>query len=263
MAYTKTNWVNTPSTSTPINSGNLNKIENGIEDVDLRLTDEEIYTTATAGSNGDFYVSLKNTTLTNNRVVKIAFPTATNPSSNARLSIDGGTTYKNISNSLASRVQNQRKELVYNGTTFEITNESNCIVVSKATDYTTLSTAEEKLPLDLVSEKTGGKLSLVSNGVLIGAGVTKVKVSSNVMFSTIPAGALGQIHANNIFLNTTKISETGVRPSGTFPSVSNASKMISVKAGDTIFLFVRSAGAAGSIVRGGSTFTNLIVEVVE
>jgi len=148
-------------------------------------------------------------------------------------------------------------------TTVENTLKSNCIVVSKTTDYTTLSTAEEKLPLDLVSEKTGDKLSLVSNGVLIGAGVSKVKISSNVMFSTIPSGGLGGIHANNIFLNTTKISETGVRPSGTYPSVSNASKMISVSEGDTIFLYVRSSGVSGSVVRGGSTYTNLTVEVVE
>lgn len=257
MAYSKTNWFNKPSTASPINASNLNKIENGI-DINSR------YITATAGSNGDFNINIASyTTLTAGLKLNITFPTATVPTANARLSIDGGTTYKNISNSLASRVQNQRKELVYNGTTFEIINESNCIVVSKATDYTTLSTAEEKLPLDLVSEKTGGKLSLVSNGVLIGAGVRKVKISSNIMYSTIPSGGLGQIHANNIFLNTTKISETGVRPSGTFPSVSNASKMISVVEGDTIFLYVRSAGAAGSVVRGGSTYTNLTVEVVE
>lgn len=32
MAYNKTNWENLPSTSTPINATNLNKIENGISD---------------------------------------------------------------------------------------------------------------------------------------------------------------------------------------------------------------------------------------
>ncbi len=30
MAYSKTNWENAPSTNTPINAGNLNKIEEGI-----------------------------------------------------------------------------------------------------------------------------------------------------------------------------------------------------------------------------------------
>lgn len=185
MAYIKKIWENFPNTSTPITADDLNNIENGIEDVDTRLT------------------------------------------------------------------------------TAENTLKSNCIVVTKTTDYTTLSTSEEKLPLDLVSEKTGDKLSLVSNGVLIGAGVSKVKVSSNVMYSTIPSGGLGGIHSNNIYLNTTKISETAVRPSGTYPSVPNASKMISVSEGDTIFLYVRSSDVSGSVVRGGSTYTNLTVEVVE
>lgn len=32
MAYTKTNWENTPSTLTPISAANLNKMEEGIED---------------------------------------------------------------------------------------------------------------------------------------------------------------------------------------------------------------------------------------
>lgn len=185
MAYVKTNWKDLPSKDTPTTASALNNIENGIEDIDTRLTAAE--------------------------------------------------------NTL----------------------KSNCIVVTKTTNYTTLSTDEEKLPLDLVSEKVGDKLSLVSNGVLIGAGVSKVKVSSNVMYSTIPAEGLGEIHANNIYLNTTKISETAVRPSGTYPSVSNASKMISVSEGDIIFLYVTSRGAPGSVVRGGSTYTNLTVEVVE
>lgn len=32
MAYTKTNWQDLPSTSTPVNATNLNKMETGIED---------------------------------------------------------------------------------------------------------------------------------------------------------------------------------------------------------------------------------------
>ena len=38
MAYTKTAWVNN---TTPINSTNLNHIEDGIEDVDTRVSDIE------------------------------------------------------------------------------------------------------------------------------------------------------------------------------------------------------------------------------
>ena len=41
MAYTKTIWENSPSENTPISAENLNNIENGIEDLDTRLTTAE------------------------------------------------------------------------------------------------------------------------------------------------------------------------------------------------------------------------------
>ena len=34
MAYSKTNWENLPSTNTPLNKTNLNKIENELKDLD-------------------------------------------------------------------------------------------------------------------------------------------------------------------------------------------------------------------------------------
>ena len=37
MAYTKTTWENLPSTNTPVNATNLNKIENGIKENDEKL----------------------------------------------------------------------------------------------------------------------------------------------------------------------------------------------------------------------------------
>ena len=38
MAYTKTNWENSPSTNTPINATNLNKIENELQFLDVATT---------------------------------------------------------------------------------------------------------------------------------------------------------------------------------------------------------------------------------
>lgn len=263
MAYTKTVWENLPSTNTPLNAENLNNIEDGIETIDNRLSDEEVYKTATAGSNGDFHVTLTNTTLTNGRTVKVSFPAATNGASNARLSIDGGTNYVNILNHIGKNLSNTRQDLVFNETDFKVVNEPNTISVGISTDYTTLSTAEEKLPINTIFQKSGDKLSLSANGVLINAGVSRVKVSSNVMYSTVPAGGLNEIHANNIYINTTKVGETGIRPVGSFPSVSLSTRIFNVTPGDIIFLYVRSAGASGSVVRNQSTFTNLTVEVIE
>ena len=41
MSYTKTNWENSPSTNTPVNASNLNKIENKLVDLDTRVTTVE------------------------------------------------------------------------------------------------------------------------------------------------------------------------------------------------------------------------------
>lgn len=95
------------------------------------------YIAVTAGSNGDFYVTLPRTLATND-LVYISFPAATNGASSARLSIDGGTTYKNIRmalpngtvsyNVLASAVASSVKEFRYDGTYFQPLKESSMYI---------------------------------------------------------------------------------------------------------------------------------------
>lgn len=46
MAYTPTNWTNFPSTATPVNANNLNKIENELVALDTGKADESAVTTA-------------------------------------------------------------------------------------------------------------------------------------------------------------------------------------------------------------------------
>lgn len=101
--------------------------QNKVEDTDINNIKGAVneigkYNTATAGTNGDFKVTLKGT-LSTNDIVYISFPSATNGSSNARLSIDNGTTYKNIKDLnnnqiLASQTQSLYLTLRYNGTDF-------------------------------------------------------------------------------------------------------------------------------------------------
>ena len=126
MAYTKTIWENSPSENTPISAENLNNIENGIDDVDARLTIVEKYLTATAGSNGDFKVNIPNT-LATGMILNITFPVATVSTANARLSIDDGVTYKNLFISgiqaLGNEVQSMSLILRYDGTNFVIKNQ--------------------------------------------------------------------------------------------------------------------------------------------
>jgi len=99
-------WLNSPSTVSPRNANNLAR--------------SEMFLTATAGANGDFNVTIPNgANVATNDIVQISFPAATNGASVARLSINNGTTYKNIAvktNLLANMVENKKIRFVYNGT---------------------------------------------------------------------------------------------------------------------------------------------------
>jgi hypothetical protein len=125
-------WQDLPSTNTPRNAENLSRSER--------------YLTATAGLNGDFYVNIDGAnTLATNDIVRVAFPTATTGTANARLSIDGGVTYKNIvdlqtNTEIEARwLQANKYELVFNGTNFTVQIKNNPIMLwsgSVATDGT-------------------------------------------------------------------------------------------------------------------------------
>src|SRR5574344_1480619 len=139
MAYIKKIWKDYPNTTTQIKAEDLNNIENGIDDVDSRLVTAESdidtaeanitnlqnvtkYITATAGSNGDFYINIGITPYTG-MIVYISFPTATTGTSNARLSINNGTNYYNIKsltneNIKASVIQNANYLFRFDGTNF-------------------------------------------------------------------------------------------------------------------------------------------------
>ena len=41
MAYEKVNWENLPSTNTPVNATNLNKMDEGINNIQALLVDED------------------------------------------------------------------------------------------------------------------------------------------------------------------------------------------------------------------------------
>lgn len=96
-------------------AGNLN----GIDIIDLDNVTK--FLSATAVTNGDYKVNISNT-LTTNMFVYLYLPNATTSTQTARLSIDDGSTYKNIkllrgANTLtANYIQNNFAILRYNGT---------------------------------------------------------------------------------------------------------------------------------------------------
>jgi hypothetical protein len=101
-------WKNLPNTETPRNAENLSRSER--------------YLQATASANGDFYVDIDGASgLTEGDIVRISFPSATNPASNARLSIDGGVSYVDVKllrgfeTIPAKLLSNKKVKLIYNG----------------------------------------------------------------------------------------------------------------------------------------------------
>lgn len=70
MAYTKTNWENLPSTNTPINATNLNKIENNLETLNGVVLYENANGFEDNGTNVDFTLS---DSLSNYSYVEIHF----------------------------------------------------------------------------------------------------------------------------------------------------------------------------------------------
>lgn len=156
MNYTKKTWKDYPDTTTPMLAEDLNNIENGIEELDTRLNDEEMYVQATAGANGDFFVNLTNQTLVNGRIVKISFPAATNGGSNARLSVDNGANYYNIKNKHSIQlvgldITNKAISLYYNGTEFIYKGNDN---VGKMIYLTSENGSTQAIPAQTITKIT-------------------------------------------------------------------------------------------------------------
>lgn len=140
----------------------------------LIVTTDEVYAvntlsngkqrlTSVAGSNGDYNL---NTTivLATDIELTISFPTATVSTSNARLSIDNGATYKNIkllrgsSTIPASLIQNKKYVLYYNGTDWII--DDKLVAYYK---FTTNDSSSGAITVDLNSD--GGEYDITFTGL--------------------------------------------------------------------------------------------------
>lgn len=123
----------------------------------------------------------------------------------------------------------------------------------------TTSNTYEKIPLD-GSESVGSKLTLNSSGeIVIGAGVTKVKVSAKICMvgSTIVTGT-----KNFVIMKNNNIAERIWNKIDTFNStLIIPTSMFSVAEGDKITMAYY--GVQNETANYGAQFTTLTVEVVE
>lgn len=117
----------------------------------------------------------------------------------------------------------------------------------------------QTIPLDKIRTQIGTRLTFVNNGIKIGAGVKRVRVSGNGMM----CGIIGQ----QILLlthNNTTISTGYAHPPGTgnWSVISLSPITIDVKEGDMIYLKY-GAGTTGTLKIAGGMYSYLTVDGVE
>lgn len=276
MAYIKKTWKDYPDATTQIKAEYLNNIENGIEAVDAGLENIENgienienainqlgkYLTATAGSNADYSIALQGT-LSSGDAVNIFFPAPANGTSDARLSVNGGSNYYNIqydgANLIGNNVRGKYLTLVFNGTIIEALGfKSNIIGVLSAN-----VTAGNSNPIKLsLSQKTrfGTKFSIRNDGILIPAGVTKVLVSAQTYFSSTGGN---DIHKAMVFIGSISANvDALLNISTSYNTISIPPVIIDVEPGDILYLY--SQGVANDVWNGNGSaqYNRLFVEEV-
>lgn len=112
--------------------------------------------------------------------------------------------------------------------------------------------------LDSTAISSGTRLTRNANTVVIGAGVTKVRVSYTLMAES--AGGAGYVYSR-LRRNTTEVSQAiDNNSAGAFKCTSEC-KVITVTAGDTISLITDSG--SGTFVLGVGRHSFMLVEVIE
>ena len=119
------------------------------------------------------------------------------------------------------------------------------------------STAHVKLTLT-ESVKNGTLLSISNGGIRIGAGISKVKVSGNVYFST--GVQEGDSIRSFIYLNDTSIVHNFNRAGGTYEDRPIAPFLVNVSEGDILYLYGGNSTNGRGIITANSY---MVVEVVE
>ena len=130
--------------------------------------------------------------------------------------------------------------------------ENNIVTAYRDADTTKSTTGYEKIVLN-GSNRVGNRLSISGGNIVIGAGISKVKVSAKVSFTSVTAGVKWlTVYRNNsvVIANPMNLSARGM--------ITSSDTLIDVAEGDTISLQVN--GTSGDVIRGGVEYTNITVE---
>lgn len=133
------------------------------------------------------------------------------------------------------------------------------ITASPSSDATLSDTIVTKIPLN-TSIGVGASLTLNDGEIVVGAGVSKVLVNGNILFTTggVNSGSIRGIH---IQLNGTTVHYCNIGSTNTYTGASVSPFLLNVQENDKITLCGFNSTTTGSIVTKANTF--LTVKVVE
>lgn len=140
--------------------------------------------------------------------------------------------------------------------------QKNIMTAGLTDDYTTTNLSDlETLKINKVFCSCGDKLTITEEGIKIGDGVSKVKVSGQIYFYTNVTKTGDSIAA--IYKNNKQMVIHNQRFTDNYEHITLPEKLIDVIKGDIINLAVRSEKATGVLIKNYETGTFLTVEVVE
>lgn len=135
------------------------------------------------------------------------------------------------------------------------------VITAQPSSNSTLSDTQPNQVLLDTSDGYGSLLTLNNYEIVIGEGVSKVKVSANVLYSTGGTGGSGSRRGAIIYKNNNQVLYNMTASTETYTGVSIAPFIMSVQENDTISLYMRNQGTTGSTMSAANTF--LTVEVVD
>lgn len=140
----------------------------------------------------------------------------------------------------------------------------NIMTIKKTTKQTLPKETYNKILFD-VSSGIGNKLTFTDNGIQIGSGVSKVKISC---FATVQNNDVGVIHIKIVKNSHTNENTIGwindITPLGGWSAtLTIPQSLVEVNAGEVICVYVYTSGVGGVGSLNGVPTANLTVEVIE
>lgn len=260
----KINFEDLPSTNTPINADNMNDLQDNVDNAKLNktITVTEAGTNLNDYKNDGIYFFADSASLPSNRPANI-YGWVEVISSNGfnvkqfwhrSASIDGSAEFETF-----VRLYNKNADTWSNWEKFKIGNV-NIIKATMSNDYT-IQTANtnETLPIDTAYYQLGNKLSVTSNGIKIGKGVSVIKASGQIYYYTNVSGSES---VSSIVKNTTQLANHNHKLTDNYEHITLPECYVNVSENDMIYLRT-NLSAAGGLIKNYVQGTFLNVEVIE